>query len=656
MKTGQGWIALVPIQPLKKTTQTFFLTLLSLIFFTKPIVSQSPNDMGERIIHTTKFTYWIDPSSSTPIETVLKTGNFTKITDDFVNFGFLKGTLWLKLDPKDFPNPIKYPLLLIQAHNIDSVEFFHKYDGNTFVVSKSGHIQPVFQREIPHRNFAFRIGHERETILIAIRSEISLQFALIFTNQRNLQREDYITQWIYGLFFGSLGIIILYNLAIAFFVRDRNYFYYIGYVLFFGLGQLSLLGFWGYFFVPDSYFWKRIGIPFFFSICLFFFVLFTSNFLKLKIRVPKMARFYQVLGFLSLLNASVSLLGGISEASIGVTWLSVLICLSIFGVLIWGIYKRLRSFYYFAIAFVLLLVTCLVYGLLKFGIIASNSFLEEMLFPIASLADITLFAFALADRIQLLRQEKDWALAQVTSLRKERKISRDILMQSLPKTIPDVKNLEIQIFIQPMKDVGGDFYEYFSPNPYELGIVLCDVSGHGIPASLISAMGKVAFTTQKDNISSPKQVLEGMNRVLYGNCTPQYVTASYVYLNTSTKVWRFGRAGHPSAYLQRSSGEIIKVHPKGKIIGVFPEIQMEEITFQVEPKDRILILSDGVLECFHPDGTMYGEAGLLEFLRANREIPNHLFKIKLIQDLESFSKREIKDWDDDLTFIFLELV
>ncbi|PJZ44817.1 SpoIIE family protein phosphatase [Leptospira brenneri] len=638
------------------TTEFLFLVFFTTLSFIHPLFSESPNDTGERIIHTKKFTFWIDPTSSVPVESILKTGSFQRITDDFVNFGFLEGTVWLKLEPKDLPDPARYPLLLIKAHNIDSVELFHKNDGNTYVVSKSGHIQPVFQREFPHRNFVFRIGHEKETILIAIKSEISLQFSFIFTNQRNLQREDYINQWVYGLFFGSLGIIILYNLAIAFFVRDRNYFYYIGYVLFFGLGQLSLLGFWGYFFVPDSYFWKRVGIPVFFSVCLFFFVLFTSNFLKLKVRVPKIARFYQVLGLFALLNALIALFGGISEASIGVSWLSVFICFSLLGVLVWGIFKRLRSFYYFAVAFVLLLITCIVYGLLKFGILPTNPFLEEMLFPIASLADITLFAFALADRIQLLRQEKDLALAQVTSLRKERKISRDILMQSLPKTIPDVKNLQIQIYIQPMKDVGGDFYEYFSPNPYELGIVLCDVSGHGIPASLISAMGKVAFTTQKDNISSPKQVLEGMNRVLYGNCNPQYVTASYLYLNTSTKVWRFGRAGHPSAYLQRASGEILKVHPKGKIIGVFPEIQIEETTHRVEPKDRILILSDGVLECFDPEGNMYGETGLLEFLRTNRELPNHLFKTKLIQDLESFSKLEIKEWDDDLTFIFLELV
>ncbi|TGK46940.1 SpoIIE family protein phosphatase [Leptospira bouyouniensis] len=633
---------------------TLFFILIS--FLALPISAEPNEDMGERLVATKKFTYWIDRKSNTTADSVISVGKFQPIDDEFVNFGFLKGTLWLRLDPTDFPNPTKFPLLLVQAHNIDLVDLYHKDGNDSFIVSKSGHIQPMFQREFPHRNFVFRMGHQKETILIAIKSDISLQFSIVFTNQRNLQREDYVTQWVYGLFFGSLGIIILYNLAIAFFVRDKSYFYYIGYVLFFGLGQLSLLGFFGYFFVPNSYYWKRVGIPVFFSLCLFFFVLFTANFLKIKVRLPRTTRFYHLLGAFSLFNVCIALFDGIAESSIGVSWLSVIICLTLFGILIWGLKKRIRSFYYISIAFFLLLFTCMIYGLLKFGILPSNPFFEEMLFPIASLADITLFAFALADRIQLLRQEKDLALAQVTSLRRERKISRDILMQSLPKTNPDVKNLQIQIYIQPMKDVGGDFYEYHSPNPYELGIVLCDVSGHGIPASLISAMGKVAFTTQKDSISSPKQVLEGMNRVLYGNCSPQYVTASYLYLNSSTNVWRFGRAGHPSAFLQRASGEIIKVHPKGKIIGVFPEIQIDETTYPVLPKDRILLLSDGVLECFDPKGNMFGDTGLIEFLKTNRELPNHLFKGKLIQTLESFSNREIKDWEDDLTFIFLELV
>ncbi|MGV3667975.1 MAG: 7TMR-DISM family protein, partial [Leptospira bouyouniensis] len=279
---------------------TLFFILIS--FLALPISAEPNEDMGERLVATKKFTYWIDRKSNTTVDSVISVGKFQPIDDEFVNFGFLKGTLWLRLDPTDFPNPTKFPLLLVQAHNIDLVDLYHKDGNDSFIVSKSGHIQPMFQREFPHRNFVFRMGHQKETILIAIKSDISLQFSIVFTNQRNLQREDYVTQWVYGLFFGSLGIIILYNLAIAFFVRDKSYFYYIGYVLFFGLGQLSLLGFFGYFFVPNSYYWKRVGIPVFFSLCLFFFVLFTANFLKIKVRLPRTTRFYQLLGAFSLFN------------------------------------------------------------------------------------------------------------------------------------------------------------------------------------------------------------------------------------------------------------------------------------------------------------------------------------------------------------------
>ncbi|MDF3818287.1 7TM diverse intracellular signaling domain-containing protein [Leptospira sp. 96542] len=595
---------------------------------------------------------------NTNFELIENSKDFQNKNLEYFNFGFVKNDIWLKVSSKHIPNSnVNKQFLWIKAHNIDSIDFYYYQDGN-LISEFSGHKTPNSLKKLPHRNYIFELPNfdPNSELYFKIHSEISLQFSISLTNELNLRSSDYFWQWIYGLFFGSLAMIIIYNFAISLFVRDINYIYYIGYVIFFGLGQLSLLGFWSYFFVSDSYHWKRIGISLFFSICLVFFINFANSFLKLKKRMPWFYRYSIVLTGLCIGNILLSLFGGIRYASIGVTWLSIIICISLVGVLIWGVKHKIRSFYYFTLAFILLLLSAIVYSLLKFGILPSNVFLEEMLFPVVSLADITVFSFALAERIHILRQEKDNAMAQVANLYRERKISRDILMQSLPKSVPRIDGLYVQIFILPMKDVGGDFYEFHSPNARELGMVLCDVSGHGIPASLISAMGKVAFTTQKENVFSPKRVLEGMNRVLFGNCNPQYLTASYLYLNASSKVWRFGRAGHPSAYLQRQTGEIIKVHPKGKIMGAFPEIQIEELTYPVEPKDRVLLLSDGVLESFDPNGLMYGEQRILEFLRVNQHLPTYLFKQALIQDLESFSKRDIKEWDDDITFIFLELL
>lgn len=637
--------------------RSFFLFLLCHSFFLLPILGEDKNELdGVKI--TEQFYYKIDTKKILEFPEIQNQAEFTPIQETFVNFGFVTGNLWLKLpDSKSFPNLDSY-LLFINAQNIDSIQIFYQTKSDEWKEDRSGHIFPMSQRYLPHRNFILDLKEIKygSPIYIKVNSDISIQFSIRLIQEKTLHTEDYTKQWIYGLFFGSLCLIFLYNIAVSFFVRDINYFYYLGYVLTFGFGQLSLLGFWSYFFVPESFYLKRIGIPFFFSLCLYFFIRFSTHFLRIKKRFPKIHRISTVLSWIALGNTILAVFGGIRTASIGVTWITLLVCSYLLVVLVSGLRKKIRSYYYFFWAFAFLLLSGVLYAILKMGVLPTSEFFEEMLFPFASLGDLVIFSFALADRIQILRQEKDKAIAQIANLHKERTISRDILMQSLPKQIPKVEGLNIQIFILPMKDVGGDFYEYYSPNSNEIGLLLCDVSGHGIPASLISAMGKVAFTTQKENLFSPKRVLEGMNRVLFGNCSPQYLTASYVYLNTSATVWRFGRAGHPSSYLQRKSGEIIKIHPKGRIVGAFPEIQIEEESYQVLAGDRVLLLSDGVLESFDPYGQMYGEGRLIEFLRTYRDLPSSLFKTKLIQDLESFCKREIKEWDDDITFIFLELI
>ncbi|WP_246047337.1 SpoIIE family protein phosphatase [Leptospira ognonensis] len=610
---------------------------------------------------TTRVTTWEDKSNKLKVDDIKAKAdsiNFQSSGTNYFNFGFSKSTHWFKfkLENEIIDSNEKFYILL-KAHNIDYINFyFFDKDGNV-LEKRTGHYITMSEREFPHRNYIVSIPKETisEPIYLKVRSDISLQFAVELVTDESIRNIDYTEQWIYGLFFGSLAIILIYNLAIAFFVRDENYLYYLGYVLFFGLGQMSLLGFGSYFLYPESIILMRSGLSLFFSISLLFFCLFTRSFLKLDKRLPFAARLLFVFSLVFALNIIFSLTGQIYLASIMLSVATAIVALFILILIVWGFYRKIRSFYFFGAAFLILMLASITYSLLKLISVSTNSFFEEMLFPIASLADITLFSFALADRIQLLRLEKDRAEAQVVRHEKERQISRDILMQSLPKTIPNIYSLDIEVFIRPMKQVGGDFYEFSSPNSSELGTLICDVSGHGIPASLISAMGKVAFTTQKENLFSPKRVLEGMNNVLYGNCNTQFLTAAYVYLNIETHVWRFGRAGHPSIYLQRRNGEIIKVHPKGKIMGAFSAITIDEVNHHMISGDRVLLLTDGVTETFNEEEEMYGEDRLIDFLRNHYVLPGKTWTKTLIAELESFSKRPLKEWEDDITFILLDL-
>ncbi|MDZ4727870.1 MAG: SpoIIE family protein phosphatase [Leptospira sp.] len=629
------------------------LTFTILIFFSVSLSATQPL--------TKNIETWEDKTNKLKIDDILNHSesiDFKNQNVDFFNFGFTGSSHWFRfLIDKSHQTSANPLLLQLVAHNIDSVTFYFVLPNGQIVEKRTGHMIPMSLREIKHRNYVVEIPKDNfgYPIYLKVKSDISLQFAVNLIPESEIREKDYTEQWVYGLFFGSLGLILIYNLAISFFVRDINYVYYLGYVFFFGLGQMSLLGFSQFFLFPELTFFMRSGISLFFSTSLLFFGLFTNSFLKLNKRLPIASRLMHVMIGAFIINIVFSLSGQIYLASIILSWLTTIFALFVLSLIILGFYKRIRSFYYFGAAFIILMTSSIVYSLLKVFTIETNSFLEEMLFPIASLADITLFSFALADRIQLLRLDKDRAEAQVMRHEKERQISRDILMQSLPKTIPNIDNLQIQVFIQPMKQVGGDFYEFYSPNTSELGTLLCDVSGHGIPASLISAMGKIAYATQKDNLFSPKRVLEGMNQVLFGNCTPQYLTAAYTYINVETKTWRFGRAGHPSSYLQRKSGEIIKVHPKGRIIGAFPHISIDEVSFPTEPGDRVLILTDGVTETFNPKEEMYGENRLVQFLELNFSLEPKLWVKALITELESFSRRTLKEWEDDITFILLEI-
>ncbi|GBF49791.1 stage II sporulation protein E [Leptospira ryugenii] len=617
-----------------------------LILYQSPIHSETNQNF--------KVEHWEDAQNTFALKDIqTKAASNTLNRENFFNFGFSKSAHWFRLTEL----PKNKDILVIQAHNIDQVDFFIPNTRGEYILKRSGSSIPMSERDSQHRAFIVSVGDlpENASIFIKMKSDISLQFGVSFQNFQELFADDYQSQWLYGLFFGFIFLIFLYNLAIAVVVRDINYFYYVGYVFFFAFGQLSLLGFFQYFFVPEHPHLMKVGIPFFFSGSIGLFALFTSNFLKLKKRMPIAFRMTKVFWVASILNMIFALMGQVYFSAQFVTWEVLVFSIFIISIIIIGFRRRIRNFYYFAAAFLILMLACFVYGILKLFPIGSNTFIEEMLFPVASLADITLFSFALADRIQLLRLDKDRALKQLERHEKERQISRDILMQSLPKTIPQIHNLNIQLFIQPMKQVGGDFYEFYSPNKSELGTLLCDVSGHGIPASLISAMGKVAYSTQKENLFSPKRVLEGMNSVLYGNCTPQYLTAAYVYLNTQTSVWRFGRAGHPSLYLQRASGEIIKVHPKGKIIGAFPHLQFEEISYPMESGDRVLILTDGVTEAFNPLEEMFGETRVMDFMIKMRKLPAIEFKKGLVHNLEQYTKKSLKEWEDDITFILLSL-
>ena len=119
-----------------------------------------------------------------------------------------------------------------------------------------------------------------------------------------------------------------------------------------------------------------------------------------------------------------------------------------------------------------------------------------------------------------------------------------------------------------MTSVAGDFYDFLLGDDRQAGLLIADVSGHGVPAALIASMVKMAATSQRANANNPAELLSGMNAALCGNTQNQFVTAAYVHLDSEAGELRYSAAGHPPMLLLRA-GEVTAVEENGLMLAVF---------------------------------------------------------------------------------------
>jgi phosphoserine phosphatase RsbU/P len=124
---------------------------------------------------------------------------------------------------------------------------------------------------------------------------------------------------------------------------------------------------------------------------------------------------------------------------------------------------------------------------------------------------------------------------QLKEIQKELDVARRIQSSILPGDFPSSANFRVAARFVPMTSVAGDLYDYIITDDHHVGLLIADVSGHGVPAALIASMVKLAAVSQLAVAASPCQFLSGMNSVLLGNTQKQFVTAAYAHLNATIR-------------------------------------------------------------------------------------------------------------------------
>lgn len=187
----------------------------------------------------------------------------------------------------------------------------------------------------------------------------------------------------------------------------------------------------------------------------------------------------------------------------------------------------------------------------------------------------------------VLRGIREQLARQLQAIQAEMDTARKIQLSILPREIPAIEGLDISARYIPMTSVAGDFYDFIPIDEKRIGILVADVSGHGMPAALISSMLKIALAGQSEHALEPARVLDGLNHSLCGKFQGHFVTAVYVVVDTEKQSILYAGAGHPPLILMdHSAGEARHYVENGLFLGSFPEATYTAIEIPLKRATR----------------------------------------------------------------------
>jgi serine phosphatase RsbU (regulator of sigma subunit) len=249
---------------------------------------------------------------------------------------------------------------------------------------------------------------------------------------------------------------------------------------------------------------------------------------------------------------------------------------------------------------------------------------------------------------------------RLLEINKELQIANQIQSSILPREVPRLAGLEIVARYIPMSAVAGDFYDFLVVDDRRIGILVADVTGHGVPAALIASMLKVAFAGQTAHAEDPARVLAGLNRALCGKFEEHFVTAAYVFVDLDKFVLRYAGAGHPPLLLaslsaQGLDSESHEIEANGLMLGLFPDAAYAAVEIPLGAGDRILLYTDGILEAMNAAREEFGKSRLKKFLAASSKSAAHLADALLLEFRRWSSSDGGRPQDDDITLLVLEV-
>ncbi len=360
-----------------------------------------------------------DPDHSLTIDDVASekfSSKFAPTGKEAPGFGFTSSAYWFRFsvtnmtrDRREYFLEIDYPLL-------DHVDLYVPAENGTWECKKAGDRIPFDEREIKHVNFLFPIQLDygrQATFFIRCQTSSSMNMPITLLSTDALVNRTQNEELMLGLYFGILLAMLAYNLILCVMIRDWIYFYYVLFVGCFGMFQLGLNGIAFEYFWPRSIWWANASIPFFICSSYLFGTQFTRAILNTREFVPRLDRVLRVIMYVASAGVVASLT---MPYSVSIK-LATFIIPGVLVHIICGFICTARGYrpaLYYAVAWTVSLVGMTIFSLKTFGIL-DNNFFTTWSMQMGSAWEVIILALALADRVNVMKREKEKIQADYTA-------------------------------------------------------------------------------------------------------------------------------------------------------------------------------------------------------------------------------------------------
>jgi len=537
------------------------ITFVILCFFVRPFlwaqesVEISSNfeklQVGKKYLRVLK-----DESSQMTFKEFLQVSDdkFTPPKDDSPNYGYTKAAIFAKFQVRNLETKPCEVFLEIDYPVLDDVRLYVLDDENNLTKEyKTGDWLPFSQRELSTRSFVFRLPlepYKAYTVALRIKSESTFSFPIILWQPDKFWEGETYSKWWFGIFYGIMLVMLLYNLFIYSVLKEPSYLWYVLNIIAIVLFQLAFNG------IGFQYLWGKFpgfnhfNMPLAASLLTLFSIGFSRLFLNTAVKQQVLDKIFIVLIAITIITAFLSFF---ITQRISLRFATFMVLPSSIAIL-YGGFNALRQGYrparFFVASWLVYVIGAFLVALRGLGLAPTN-FITTYSIQIGSAIEVILLSLALADRINTLRKEIAQRALEKERLEKEKEREmREVMEQQnerleqlvterthelfdknkqltdsiqyaqrIQKAILPSKDTLIRyfpecfIYFKPRDIVSGDFY-WFGEKDNKIVIAVVDCTGHGVPGAFMSMIGNTLLNqiVLERGVTRPAEILNQLHQ------------------------------------------------------------------------------------------------------------------------------------------------